>query len=149
MTALRAMRPSDFSQWLRLAEQVEPLFGPMREDEAFEAAARDCLAAGDAFGAEADGFLIGIVAIDRRENAVVWLAVDAAKRGNGVGARLLDKALSALDAARPVIVQTFTPDDPNGAAALSLYRKYGFRRWKIGSENPAVVDTIFLRREPA
>jgi len=148
MTELRAMRPSDFSHWIRLASQVEPLFGPMCGDAAFESAVRDCLAAGDAFGAEADGLVVGVIAIDRAENAVVWLAVDEERRGCGIGAELLEKALSALDATRPVVVQTFTPEDPSGAAALSLYKKHGFERWKMGLENPAGVDTIFLKREP-
>jgi ribosomal protein S18 acetylase RimI-like enzyme len=152
-------KETDLPAWLRLASEVEHLFGPMADDPDFCRALREAIAEQRAFcvrdtaggrNAEAGSAspLIGGVLISRKSNAVAWLAVSEADRGQGMGRALLARALNELDAAKPVTVQTFAPDVPQGAAARRLYARFGFRDREAAEPTPAGVPTVLMVREP-
>lgn len=73
-----------------------------------------------------DGELAGVVVTNRTgmggyipENILVYIAVDGARRGQGVGGTLLDAALGAVEGGVALHVE---PDNP----ARRLYEKFGF-----------------------
>jgi len=147
---IRAARTSDLPSWRRVAREVEPLFGPMADDEGFLAAIGDCIRAGNAFAAAFDGGEpVGFVAVDRHANEIAWLAVSAAARGRGLGRSLIRAALEVLDGARPVAVETFAPGSADGAAARALYLAEGFVNTGRTGVNPAGVATIVMQRPAA
>jgi GNAT superfamily N-acetyltransferase len=153
LNAVLAVRPAaerDLDGWLALAREVEPLFGPMVDDPAFHAALRRAIATGCAFciGEPGTPRLDGGLIVDGEKNEIAWLAVSAASRGRGYSKALLSCALANLDAARPVVVQTFDASVPEGAAARTLYRRFGFEDAQPGGRNPANIPTVMMVREP-
>ncbi|GLZ41575.1 diaminobutyrate acetyltransferase [Actinokineospora sp. NBRC 105648] len=74
------------------------------------------------------GFVIGFIRPSEPDTAVVWqIAVDAAQRGRGVAARLLDELLTRLGA-RGIgnLETTITPDNTASVALFSaLARRWG------------------------
>ncbi len=141
----------DYHSWLKLAREVEHLFGPMADEPSFQEALRRILGAGQAFcvrmgdGAPG-GDLLGGVAVDAGENAIAWLAVAGAARGKGLGKALMARALVALDASRDVVVQTFAPEHPEGLPARNLYLALGFRDHAPAEPTPAGVPTVIMVR---
>ncbi|WP_218096320.1 GNAT family N-acetyltransferase [Paenibacillus solanacearum] len=55
-----------------------------------------------------------------------WLSVSSQSRGRGVATVLLYQVLSLVQPSSEVSVITFGDDIPNGKAARSLYKKFGF-----------------------
>ncbi len=138
----------DIDAWLALAEEVEPLFGPMAGEEGFSRAVREIIAAKKAFCIRDGEGLAGVIAISGEENAIEWLAVAARARGKGYGRELLAFALEECDPGRPVTVQTFDDSCPEGAAARKLYADAGFVEVEKAGPNPAGLGTVILRRRP-
>lgn len=147
---IRAARTSDLPSWRRVAREVEPLFGPMADDDGFLTAIGESIRAGNAFAAVDDRDEPGgFVALDRRANEISWLAVSASARGRGLGRSLVRAALDALDGARPVTVVTFAPESAEGAAARALYLDENFADTGRRGVNPAGVATIVMQRPAA
>jgi len=140
----------DFEGWLALAREVEPLFGPMADDELFRDAIRLSIRAGLAFcirvGEGDSPALAGGVIISNVENEVAWLAVYQHHRGKGCGRALLASAIEHLNAAEPIMVQTFDETVPEGQAARELYDRFGFRYSHGGEKNPAGIPTVYMYR---
>ena len=72
----------------------------------------------------------GFICFSRADNAITWFAVSEKYRGKGAGERLLRTALRQLDTNKDIIVNTFPADYQQGAAARTLYKKYGFNQEK-------------------
>lgn len=127
---IRNVNPADRDAWLLLAEQVEGLFGApgMACDPSFLRHVDKKLATGEALIAvdEASGSCLGVLSISKMNNHINWFAVDAKRRGHGVGTELLRRALNEMDSMREVTVETFRDDNAEGAAALAVYRKFSF-----------------------
>ncbi|HQG30443.1 MAG TPA: GNAT family N-acetyltransferase [Deltaproteobacteria bacterium] len=141
----------DFHQWIRLAGEVEPLFGPMVEDPGFHEGLRRSISEGNAFcvrvsDGESGSTLQGGIIISREENEILWFAVAQGCRGQGIGKALLEEAIGHLDQSRPMTVITFDKSVEAGIPARRLYRMYGFDDHRPGDLNPAGVPTVIMAR---
>ncbi len=107
----------------------------------------------DACVAEADGRIVGIVGLERGGDAVLLrsVAVDAAARGAGLGARLVADRLREAGARRAFLLTT---------DAAAWFERLGFARGPRESAPPALAATrqftelcpasaICLARDPA
>ncbi len=143
---IRPLTSQDYERWLELAAEVEPLFGAMVSDTGFRVALRETIAQGNALGLEVQDAIGGIIAIDRVENEITWLAVGASYRGCGYGDQLVKAALEELAADSDVQVQTFAPEVSAGSAARHLYLRNGFVDARRAGPNPAGLETVMMRR---
>lgn len=150
MKTVRLSSPDDYSHWLELAKEVEPLFGPMTDDPIFCEALRQALLAGDAFClTESDNnngsevFLGGIV-ISKEANEILWLAVIRRSRGQKGGTALLAEAMKHFDHTRPVAVTTFDKTIEAGTPARRLYESFGFCDFIVAGTNPAGIPTVTM-----
>jgi len=134
MKSRRQVEPAtedDVQSWLRLALEVEPLFGPLIAT-GFEERLRANIRRHSAFcvRSPSDGVLLGGVIFDSREAPtydVSWLAVAQDQRRQGVGVALLEYCLALAEVPCVVRVITFGPENPGGEAARGLYVRFGFR----------------------
>jgi len=134
--------------WLRLAREVEPLFGPMVDDPGFRDGLKRALLEERAIGwRRPDGALSGGIIVDRAANDIAWFAVEKASQGKGIGRKLLAAALARLDPLRPVSVTTFAASVPAGEMARRLYERFGFQDEKPAGVNPAGIEiAVMVRR---
>lgn len=142
-------KPQDIDGWLRLAAEVEPLFGPMVDVPEFRDGLIQAMQENRALGVNADGRLAGGAIIDIAANEILWLVVSAAARGQGIGRFLIGEAIRLLDADRPMLVQTYDSSVEAGAAARILYLEFGFRDIKNAGLNPAGLPTVIMQRPAA
>ena len=127
---IRMAQAEDTKHWIELARKISPIFGveDMTADGKFaeyiasKISKYEAIAAVDRMSNEAFGF----VGFSKKHNRISWFAVDEIWRGKGAGEKLLRCAVNQLDWKKDITVITFTEDDPNGKAALSLYKKFGF-----------------------
>lgn len=150
---VRISTMKDYPDWLRLAEEVEPLFGPMINDPTFCDSLKQVILEGNAFcftESEHDGkdkgFLGGIV-ISRKENDIVWFAVVQHSRGRKIGSALLYEVLKHFDHTRPITVTTFSKTVEAGMPARRLYESFGFRDSLEAGSNPAGIPIVTMTRE--
>jgi ribosomal protein S18 acetylase RimI-like enzyme len=138
----------DYDAWLSLAREVEPLFGPMAEERAFQEALRQAISENRAFCIRSDQVekkhLKGGTVISRESNEIEWLAVSNLYRGMGFGRQLLEFAIGRLNPQKSIYVQTFDASVPEGKAARKLYLNYGFADLKDGGLNPAGIPTVVM-----
>lgn len=147
---IRVVTKEDYQAWLDLAKEVEPLFGPMVEEEDFQNGIRECIDNSSAFCAvSSNNNLEGIIAINRMENEVAWLAVKEKSRGKGYGYQLVQEGIRHLDNQKPIFVQTFSPNIDTGQTARKIYLKFGFKDFRDGGKNPAGIDTVIMKLEKA
>ena len=90
----------------------------------------------------------GIIAFDKSQNEICWLAARKKGRSKGYGQQLLEAALGYLDRRRPVTAQTFAPNVSGGEAARQLYLRLGFVDHQAAGKNPAGVDTVIMVLNP-
>ena len=141
----------DFDQWIRLATEVEPLFGPMVKDPRFNEGLRQAILDGNAFcirkADSGDGkTLQGGIVVSREANEILWFAVEEGSRGQGIGKTLLKEAIQHLDHSRPITVTTFDGSVKAGLPARRLYQKYGFNDSRPDDMNPAGIPTVVMVR---
>lgn len=124
----------DIPEWINLAREVEPLFGPMIDDPKFHSGLQKCIIDKQAFCVRDEdgppGFpLSGGLLFSRKHPIykVSWLAVSKAKRRMGIGSLLIEYVLGLVEAPAEISVKTFTEDNKEGIPARNLYMKYGFR----------------------
>ncbi len=140
------LNPEDQAAILKLAAQVEDLFGKMVGVAEFEQALADCLQLRQVIGCKQGDELLGAGIVDREKNEIAWFVVDFGQRGKGVGARILERLLGELDERREITVQTFAAEVAQGRAARALYRKFGFVDKTDGGLNPAGIPTVIMAR---
>lgn len=80
----------DFDGWIRLAKEVEPLFGPMVGDPGFQEGLRRAISDGNAFcirtaDLEKGQTLQGGLIVSREANEILWLAVAEESRSGESG----------------------------------------------------------------
>ncbi|WP_413100193.1 GNAT family N-acetyltransferase [Streptomyces sp. Inha503] len=132
MQAVPAVQ-ADLPAWLRLAGEVEELFGPMIDDPQFREAVERNIKRGTALcvrdtpdvpgGALAGGLLMSV---HPPRYEISWLAVGGAWRARGIGGLLVRSALRDLAVAPGTVeVTTFGPDHP-GRDARGFYEHLGF-----------------------
>ncbi len=142
-------KPEEIDSWLRLAAEVESLFGPMVDVPEFRDGLIQAMREKQALGVKTDGSLAGGAIIDTAANEILWLVVSAAARGQGIGRFLISEAVKLLDADRPVRVQTYDSSVEAGAAARKLYLEFGFHDLQKAGLNPAGLPTVIMERPPA
>lgn len=146
---IETMRKDDIADWLELAREVEPLFGPMVGEPGFGEALMVVISENRAFAIRDEkGIFCGVIVISHENNEIEWLAVKAGHRQKGYGETLLRHAINNLDSEKPMLVRTFSEQVPEGAGARKLYLKYGFNESEKAGLNPAGFATAILRRLP-
>jgi ribosomal protein S18 acetylase RimI-like enzyme len=125
---------ADIPAWRRLARGVEPLFGPMVGDPAFEGALERAVDGERAFcvregGAGPGAALLGgmLLSTSRAPTfGIGWLAVSERARRQGVGRSLVEHGLRLITPPATVEVVTFVAEQSGGAAARRFYESLGF-----------------------
>lgn len=102
--------------------------------------AEDEIDAGDVLVAEADGRVVGVIAVDHGDHLeITGLFVRHADWKRGIGRRLLDDAIARFDGTPPMIVRvTASPD------AEPFYRRCGFVT--IGGTSTRFGPAVLMRR---
>ena len=145
---IRLLTHYDIAAWLKLAKEVEHLFGPMTDSEDFKNGIKQCIENKNAYGMEnSDGVLAGIIAIDRERNEILWLAVGQQFRGNNYGDKLIKKAIDLMQSNGNILVRTFAENMDEGKAARSIYEKNGFKFLKGAGKNPANIETEIMIKQ--
>ncbi len=145
---IRQLNEKDYSIWLEMAEEVEHLFGPMVQNKDFQEGIKSCINKGDSFcTTNSDGIVTGIIAIDRTQNEISWLAVRKQYRGNKTGDILVKKAVDELLDNGNIYVQTFSENAEVGNSARKLYLNNGFTDFNAAGKNPAGIDTVIMVRK--
>lgn len=120
----------NISQWLVLAEEMEPIFqGSMVKNEKFHAYMDGKIKKREAFMAldrTQDHALVGIIGFSRTHNRITWFGVFEKYRNQGIGSKLLECALHQLDRTQEITVDTFREDYELGQPARHVYQKFGF-----------------------
>lgn len=128
--------PRDIESWLELAEDVEPLFGPMPDIRSVierNIARGSALVVRDEDGYAVGGLLLGGADDERR---ISWLAVRVAARRRGIGHALVDEAVRRVGRPCTLSVVTFGPDVAGGDLARRLYTSLGFRPGPMVAPGP-------------
>lgn len=145
---IRLVNQQDYNIWLELAGEVEPLFGPMVESKEFQEGIKYCIQNNNAFGIEnCNKDLAGIIALDRDNNEIIWLAVGEKYRGNRYGDKLVKKAIEELEKKGDIYVQTFSKKTEQGESARKIYENNGFIDLKDAGKNPANIETVIMIRK--
>ena len=134
----------DFENWLNLAKEVEPLFGPMSGEELFQVGLKDLIIKEQAFCIKKGNDFCGAIAISKDENEILWFAVSERFKNRGYGKLLLKFAMKNLDNTRNIIVQTFSEGIDAGEPARKLYKSLGFVDLKPSETNPAGYPTVIM-----
>jgi GNAT superfamily N-acetyltransferase len=143
--------PTDLPEWIRLAGEVEPLFGPMVQDPTFREGLKQAISGGKALcvrkadAAETPALLGGII-ISPEENEILWFAVSQGSHGRGTGKALLAEAVSLLDQGRPMRVTTFDRSAREGLPARTLFQAFGFEDSHPCGRNPAGIPIVVMVR---
>lgn len=139
---------TDLPSWLTLAREVEPLFGPMADDPNFQKGLLEAIQEGHAIAAKEENTsdVLGGVIFDVEQNEILWLAVKASARGNGIGQALMEIVLEQLDTRRPVQLQTYYESVPAGLPARALYTRFGFIDFEPAGLNPAGLPTVIMQK---
>jgi GNAT superfamily N-acetyltransferase len=144
---IRLLNSKDYDKWIELAREVEYLFGPMADIFEFREGIKDCILSNNAYGIEnAVGELAGIVALDRSNNEIVWLAIGKEHRGNKLGDKLVKRAICELEVNGDIYVQTFAKSIVEGKGARIIYENNGFVDLKDAGKNPANIETVIMVR---
>ena len=144
---IRQLTQYDYQGWLMFAHEVEPLFGSMVDNIDFQNSIKNCIEFGNAFGIEhSTGELAGIIAINRQEGEIAWLAVGKKFRGNAYGNLLIQKAIKEMNTHKIISVQTFAETIKEGLVARNIYINNGFRDFKNAGLNPAGFETVIMVR---
>ena len=127
---IRWATENDLPAWYELATEVSQIFqhpGDMGEELKSKKSGIGTVGRQEMLTAiDNNGKNMGFICFSRTDNSITWFAVSEKYRGEGVGDRLLKTAILQLDTTKDITVCTFTADDPQGAAARTLYKKYGF-----------------------
>lgn len=134
MTNVVNATKEDIKEWVKLAFEVEYLFGPMVDDPSFIKALEKNINQGTAFcvrennGLPGSNLLGGVLFSSSNAPCykIGWLSVSSQSRGKGVATVLLNHILSQVQPPSEVSVITFGDDIPDGQAARRLYQKFGF-----------------------
>lgn len=145
---IRSLKQQDYDTWIKLAGEVEHLFGPMVDSNEFRAGIKSCIENQNAFGIDNEkGILVGIIALDKENNEIVWLVVGEKYRGNRYGEKLLKKAIEELECNGDIYVQTFSGKEKDGKSARIIYERNGFADYKDAGKNPAGIETVIMVRK--
>ncbi|MDR1200529.1 MAG: GNAT family N-acetyltransferase [Tannerellaceae bacterium] len=142
---IRLLIPKEYDTWIEIAREVEPPFGPMINSKEFQDSIKNCIKRNSAYGIDNEnGKIVGIVALDRGNNEILWLAVKKKYRGNHYGDKLVKQAIDELENNGDIFVQTFANGVLEGENVRILYTKHGFIDFKNAGKNPAGIETVIM-----
>jgi GNAT superfamily N-acetyltransferase len=143
----------DVVAWLRLASEVEHLFGPMVGDPRFRGALSRNIARGTAYcvreGNGPPGVpLRGALLFSPKPPTytIGWLAVARRHRRHGVGKLLVEHVVGLAAPPGEMVVTTFGPDIAAGEPARRFYERMGFRPAEIAECGPGGDSRQIYRR---
>jgi ribosomal protein S18 acetylase RimI-like enzyme len=156
MTQVALAQPEDFTAWLVLAAEVEALFGPLVGEPGFHGALHRNIERGTALCVrQADGppgapLCAGMLWSPKPPLYTIgWLAVAQQYRRQGLGRRLVERALGLVSAPAEVVVTTFGEDHSAGQAARRFYERLGFQPSEAAAPGPeGGTRQIFRLRMP-
>lgn len=123
---VRSATIDDIPDWIALARDVEPLFGPMPDIEHHirRGINRDTALV----VTDTSATLVGAALLSRSDDPhqIHWLAVSSQARRQGAGRALLQAILDRWNDGHPIDVITFGADIPAGAPARAFYAACGF-----------------------
>ena len=128
----------DYAAWLRLAREVEDLFGPMVGEESFQQTLLKNLRRGTALcvrdqdGAAGADLLGGLFYSSKSPiYTISWLTVTHTCRQQGIGSKLVEAFLERVAPPAEVVVTTLSAEMEGGEAARRFYLKLGFHPAEI------------------
>jgi ribosomal protein S18 acetylase RimI-like enzyme len=148
-------QPADIPAWLRLAAEVEFLFGPMVDDPAFHQALTRNILRQTAFcireqndlpGTPLQGALL-FSATHAPRYAIGWLAVAQHWRRHGVAQALVMHCFARIQPPAELTVITFGADNQAGKAARDFYERMGFHAAEAAPNGPEGGTRQVYRRE--
>ncbi len=146
---------ADFSSWLELAAEVEPLFGAMVNEPKFRNSLQSCIRRSAALCVrEGDGPpgtpLLGGLLFSARppQYRIGWLAVASRSRRRGVATALVRHAIGLVQPPGEVIVHTFREDNEEGKAARLFYERMGFHAAEMATGPNDIPVQVFRRVLP-
>ena len=130
---VQTAQAEDYAAWLRLAREVEDLFGPMVGEEAFQQTLMKNLRRGTALcvreqdGAAGADLLSGLFYSPKPPiYTISWLAVTQKYRQQGIGLKLVEAFLERVRPPAELVVTTFSAEMTGSEAARQFYIKLGF-----------------------
>ncbi len=150
MKTVKLSTINEYQDWLNLAKEVEPLFGPMVDKPAFCDGLKNAILERNAFcvyedrSNEKSRFFHGGIVISREANEIIWFAVAQQSRGRGIGNMLLSEAIKHLNHTKPITVTTFDKTIEAGIPARNLYQSFGFYDSGVTGKNPAGISTATM-----
>jgi len=136
---------NDIEPWMKLAQQVIPLFGPMPD---FEAVVQRKMVQRQAYCVRSSSHaLFGAMLVGGTDTAfwIRWLAASRESRRRGIGRMLVETAILKAPPNAILIVDTFAEGSPGANAAGGLYRACGFEpteTWK----SDRIVRQRYMRK---
>jgi GNAT superfamily N-acetyltransferase len=119
----------------------------MADSIEFQLGIQGCIQNKNAYGIiNHDGNIAGIIALDRANNEILWLAVKKEYRGKRYGDQLVKRAIEELENNGDIYVQTFSKEIEEGRSARIIYERNGFVDLKDAGKNPAYIETVIMVR---
>ena len=135
---VQVAQEGDYAAWLRLAGEVEALFGPMVGVTEFEQTLMKNLRRGTALcvregDGEAGTDLLGGLFFSAKPPMykISWLAVTQKYRRQGVGQALVEAFLEGVTPPAELVVTTFSAEMEGGEPARRFYHKLGFHEAEV------------------
>lgn len=148
-------QPADIPAWLRLAAEVEFLFGPMVADPAFHQALERNIQRQTAFcirepsdipGTPLLGALL-FSATRAPHYKIGWLAVAERWRRRGVAQVLVTHCFGLIQPPAELSVTTFGADNQAGKPARAFYERMGFHAAEAAPNGPEGGTRQIYRRQ--
>jgi GNAT superfamily N-acetyltransferase len=138
MPIVQIAQPEDYTPWLKLAGEVEDLFGPMVEVPEFQQTLmknilrQTALCVREENGPPGSALLGGLFFSPKPPiYKISWLVVSQSCQRQGVGQRLVAAFLERVQPPAELMVTTFSQGVPGGEAARRFYVKLGFHPAEI------------------
>lgn len=123
----------DITEWLKLAAEVEYLFGPMVGDPNFVKGLEKTIGRSSAYcvrlndGTPGSPLLGGLLwSSNPPVYKIGWLSVSSEARKQGVATELLNYVFGLVETPAEVVVTTFGDEVVDGRPARILYKRFGF-----------------------
>jgi ribosomal protein S18 acetylase RimI-like enzyme len=123
----------DIAEWLKLAAEVENLFGPMVNEPKFLKGLEKTIGLNTAYCVRLNDGLLGspllgglLWSSNPPTYKISWLAVSVKARKQRVATELLNHVFRLVEAPAEVLVTTFGEDVADGQPARMLYKRAGF-----------------------
>jgi GNAT superfamily N-acetyltransferase len=143
----------DIPAWLILAQEVEPLFGPLVNNASFLSALHRNIKRGTAFCVHEENGpggvpLLGGLLFSPKPPVytIGWLAVTKQYRRQGIGQKLIEHIVGLVGSSGELVVTTFGKGHPAGEPARRFYKRLGFHAAESAPQGPEGHSRQVFRR---